>query len=109
MRRFCTLAATALVLTLGAANASAMTPLEKNELSDSVGGLFAAQKLCSLRYESVAMQDFVKKNAPADDLTFMQRAQAHSSYLEQQAGKWPTLLRDVFCRDNAKVARQYGL
>lgn len=103
-----TVAAAGLALALPLAWAAEAVAYDTMQMALNLGAVLAAEKPCGFAYDQAAIEAFIDKNVPADDMGFPAMLTTMTSGAEFELQSMSESQKTAHCRQVGRIAKSYG-
>jgi hypothetical protein len=94
---------------MSATSATAQTKqLKSMNLALELGSVLAAEEACGLTYDQSAIERFIDKNVPADDMSFPSSLSMMTSGSAVQLEEMTASAKTAHCSQIRRIAKSYG-
>ncbi len=93
---------------LGLWSAQAGAAEDPTRIALSLGELLGSEEACGLAFDQPAIEAFIDKNAPADDMTFTTTMNIFARPMPDEIAKMSVSQRTAHCAQMRRVAKAFG-
>lgn len=91
-----------------AAQTPEWTDAERYELASSLGLVLASESFCKLSFDQAAIESYIDKNVPADDMAFTSDLRNGIAMGEYEVEDMDGSAAAAHCRQVTRVAKSFG-